>query len=531
MLRSFGLRTKLFSIVFILIFALATVGALGFFGLKQTSSRYEQVATSNLPNTRALGKMRIQILNLVRNVIWFSVSGNTPDEIKHYYQELEKAESEYAAAEKEFLSTPLSESTQKQYDALMISWKKLLEISKATTAALDSAKIEDHQRGMGLLKGEFYRAYHDTFKVVGALLDVQAQEADTRVKESQTIAQRVQTYSMSLTFLASCLGLMAGFFFSQALANTLAGITKVLLGQATSVAAASTQIANAGADLSQAASQQAASVQETVSAVNEIDATITKNSESASQSTKLSAESRQTASDGKSAVQEMIHALEMINDSNAEMTQKVGESNQEIAQIVELIREISNKTKIINDIVFQTKLLSFNASVEAARAGENGKGFAVVAEEVGNLAQMSGNAAKEISALLEGSTQKVEEIVSHTKSKIEAIAKKCEENVRSGSSTAARCGETLDQILQSVDLVAKRVQDIAAASLEQSRGVQEISKAMSQLDQATQQNSMASEESAQAGRKLAEQSVELRSIVRQLEVVVEGDRDQTRLAS
>jgi methyl-accepting chemotaxis protein len=89
----------------------------------------------------------------------------------------------------------------------------------------------------------------------------------------------------------------------------------------------------------------------------------------------------------------------------------MNKSNDEISSIVKVIAEIGDKTKVINDIVFQTKLLSFNASVEAARAGEQGKGFAVVAEEVGNLATMSGKAAEEISSMLGDSMGKVELIV------------------------------------------------------------------------------------------------------------------------
>jgi hypothetical protein len=94
-------------------------------------------------------------------------------------------------------------------------------------------------------------------------------------------------------------------------------------------------------------------------------------------------------------------AIMEIQETNKKLVDDVLEGNRKISEIVELVKEIGNKTKVINDIVFQTKLLSFNASVEAARAGEHGKGFAVVAEEVGNLASMSGQASKEISALLE----------------------------------------------------------------------------------------------------------------------------------
>lgn len=102
----------------------------------------------------------------------------------------------------------------------------------------------------------------------------------------------------------------------------------------------------------------------------------------------------------------MIHSITEISESNDRIMSQVADGNRKISEIVQVISEIGNKTKVINDIVFQTKLLSFNASVEAARAGEHGKGFAVVAEEVGNLAQMSGNAAKEISDMLNGSVSR-----------------------------------------------------------------------------------------------------------------------------
>jgi methyl-accepting chemotaxis protein len=97
-------------------------------------------------------------------------------------------------------------------------------------------------------------------------------------------------------------------------------------------------------------------------------------------------------------------------------------TNENMADIVKSIAEIKTKTNVINDIVFQTKLLSFNASVEAARAGEHGKGFAVVAEEVGALAAMSGNASKEIAQLLDGSLSRVTVLADETKQRADGIA-------------------------------------------------------------------------------------------------------------
>jgi methyl-accepting chemotaxis protein len=196
----------------------------------------------------------------------------------------------------------------------------------------------------------------------------------------------------------------------------------------------------------------------------------------------------------------MINSMRDINESNAQ-----------IGEIVKVIREIDSKTKVINDIVFQTKLLSFNASVEAARAGEHGKGFAVVAEEVGNLAAMSGGAAEEISSLLESSIQKVESIAGLTKTKVEG-----------GTVVAQDCGSVLDDIVKSVTSVTKMAGEISSACTEQSQGVQEITKAMNQLDQMTQQNAATSEEAASAAEELSAQAESLNSLVRTLTQAVEG---------
>jgi methyl-accepting chemotaxis protein len=201
---------------------------------------------------------------------------------------------------------------------------------------------------------------------------------------------------------------------------------------------------------------------------------------------------------------------------------QVEESNQNLAEIVKVITEIGSKTKIINDIVFQTKLLSFNASVEAARAGEQGKGFAVVAEEVGKLAQMSGAAAKEISDMLDGSIKKVQNIVSETKSKVEALIEQGKEKVTIGTSVAKQCGEALDQMVSSVSEVSRMVSEIAMASQEQAEGVKQINQAMGQLDQTTQQNASGSQETASAAEELSSQADALRAMVIELTQTIEG---------
>lgn len=129
-----------------------------------------------------------------------------------------------------------------------------------------------------------------------------------------------------------------------------------------------------------------------------------------------------------------------------------------------MILEIAEKTKVINEIVFQTKLLSFNASVEAARAGEQGKGFAVVAEEVGNLATMSGNAAQDISNMLGESTAKVQEIVRQTKEEMSRLTTQSKNDVENGIKVARDCDVVLNEIVKNVNHVDQLVREITEAS-------------------------------------------------------------------
>jgi methyl-accepting chemotaxis protein len=187
-----------------------------------------------------------------------------------------------------------------------------------------------------------------------------------------------------------------------------------------------------------------------------------------------------------------------------------------------VISDIGDKTKVINDIVFQTKLLSFNASVEAARAGEQGKGFAVVAEEVGNLARMSGNAAKEISDMLDQSILKVRTIVQETKSSVQNLVEQGKSKVASGSEIAKECGHVLEEIVVSVSTVSRMSGEISVASSEQAQGVQEITKAVHQLDEVTQKNSATTHETATAAQHLASQADSLKHIVENLVMTVDG---------
>ena len=340
-------------------------------------------------------------------------------------------------------------------------------------------------------------------------------------------AQEAASSELMLTLVFLFVSLVGLTFLSiltiKSLSTTLEGIAGSLGVGSGEVASAAQIIAGSSVQLSEATTEQAAAVQETSAAVEEISSMVSRTTEAAVLSLESSDKSQKAAIRGREAIMDMTEAMKRISSCIAEITGQAEESNKQFSEIARVISEIGDKTKVINEIVFQTKLLSFNASVEAARAGEHGKGFAVVAEEVGNLAQMSGNAAKEIADSLGESIARVEVMVKETASKMADIVARGELEVKAGNHKTEICGQSLEEILTSVMATGKLAAEISIATEEQSKGIQEVTKAMQQIDQVTQQNSGAAQEASSAATQLNTQADDLKVVISRLVSVIKGN--------
>ena len=319
-------------------------------------------------------------------------------------------------------------------------------------------------------------------------------------------ADRSANASILMNILIATLSILASITLTilvmRQVTRSISEVIKNLTEGSTLVNEAAAQIAGSSETLSQSATEEAAALQQTAASVEEMNSMVAKNVENARATERTSNQSQNDVNVGKAIVKRMIAAMEEITASS-----------RGLAETVKVIEQIDKKTKVINDIVNKTELLSFNASVEAARAGEHGKGFAVVAEEVGNLARSSGAAAEDIATLLEASLRKVNELVHSTSRSVEA-----------GTQVTMECGKVFETIVGNVERVSGMASEISSASQEQSRGISEITKAMNQLDQMTQQNAATSEECAGAAEELSAQATTLRSAVEHLVAVVEGAR-------
>ncbi|MCB9228595.1 MAG: hypothetical protein H6618_03200 [Deltaproteobacteria bacterium] len=292
-------------------------------------------------------------------------------------------------------------------------------------------------------------------------------------KLAPQLQQKYKNFFYIVLALLFAVGLVS-FFTANRIVESLRKIIRRVTNDSGSAANIAAKVKSSASILSSSVSRQGSAIQETVSSMQEISSMISKTTEQS-----------KTAND---ETQRLVVSMADLK-----------ETNRNLKQLESTFKAIETKTQIINDIVFKTQLLSFNASIEAARAGAHGKGFAVVAQEVGKLADLSGSAAEEINSLLANSDSQIRDTVAQTSERIE------------------RFESALNQ-------VSIATESITQASHEQENGVQQTNAAMDQMDSVTQENSDNAEELLQISGTLQDNSRNLQEATKDLNDIVVGKK-------
>ncbi|MBS1964073.1 MAG: hypothetical protein JST04_17805 [Bdellovibrionales bacterium] len=364
-----------------------------------------------------------------------------------------------------------------------------------------------------------------TSERLGKTLDEIAAGADKRQSDTFSNLGRILESFQARTLAISLLSILIcglSFYFIYRKTKPLAQTAADLATNSRTLRSAAQNLSASASGIAAASSQQAAATQQTAASLEEIRAMVGRTFEGAEGLGRSASDSNKSVSEGKVGLNELVDRLHTIESGSARMVSDVQAGNREVMGIVSIISEIGNKTKVINDIVFQTKLLSFNASVEAARAGEHGKGFAVVAEEVGNLAGMSGRAASEISSMLSDGIAKVESIIQENNRKVEGSIRSSREEISAGVESAKLVQATFDRIVDQVADVSRVGDEIKSALGEQKRGIEEIGKAIASLEQTTIANANASGEVAKVSQSTSQTVEQLDESVRAIQFAVSG---------
>lgn len=246
--------------------------------------------------------------------------------------------------------------------------------------------------------------------------------------------------------------------------------------------------------------EQSVNLQSAASSVTEINQMVSSTADNALQASSAGAQMMAKVTEGKRVIADLRSDFDMLASATDSGEASIRKSFEDIKELLNFFNEIESKTKIINEIVFQTKLLSFNASVEAARAGEHGKGFAVVAEEVGNLARLSGNAASEINTLLSSGNERSRGILENALQRAETTFQEIIEKVAISGKQTENCLKTFDQIASDLNIATDRLSQIADANKEQKLGVESLTKTFTEVAQAAQDITHSARSSSAEGR-------------------------------
>ncbi|WP_238861256.1 methyl-accepting chemotaxis protein [Clostridium sp. YIM B02569] len=327
------------------------------------------------------------------------------------------------------------------------------EISKGN---LDVLVSENYKGEFGILAKAVNETEDGLKRVVGEISDIigQISQGNLNIENVKEFHGNFNNISVSLNTIIDSLN------------SVLSEINNV----SEQVYTGASQVSDGSQLLSQGATEQASAIEQLTSSITEIAAQTKENAFNANQAKELALEVKVNAEQGSRHMNEMLKSMGEINESSA---------------------NISKIIKVIDEIAFQTNILALNAAVEAARAGQHGKGFAVVAEEVRNLAARSANAAKETTALIEGSIKKSE----------------------NGTEIANNTAKALYEIVDGVSKAATLVSEIAASSDEQATGISQVNLGIEQVSQVVQTNSATAEESAAASEELSSQSELLKDLV------------------
>ena len=523
MLSKLSIKSRLVFVIGFLSTLLVGVGIMGLASLSSANDALKRVYQDQLIPLGQLDHI-IRLVNKNQLIVAQTIAGQLsafPEDASvmgKQMDEADKAIKEIDETWKAYMATHLTPEATKLAASFVASRKKYGR--EGFRPAMAALRVQDVQQAGELLQGPLNENFPAMQQNINALIQLQQDAAKVEFTQSESLYATVRNTSIIVILVGVLLAAFIGLWLVRAISRPLNEAVRIaqrvaagdlthrievhsqdetgrlmqalkdmnqslvnIVGQVRSgtetIAVASRQIASGNADLSGRTESQASSLEETASSMEELTSTVKQNAESARHANQLVVATADYAVKGGQVVGQVVETMASIKASS---------------------RKIADIIGVIDGIAFQTNILALNAAVEAARAGEQGRGFAVVAAEVRNLAQRSASAAKEIKTLIGDSVEKV--------------------NV--GSKLVEEAGQTMDDIVTSVELVTEIMSDLAAASHQQSAGIEQINQAIGQMDETTQQNAALVEQAAAAAESLQDQAGKLAEAVSVFKLVQDG---------
>jgi methyl-accepting chemotaxis protein len=509
--RNWKLRAKLMASMIVLALITGIIGYTNMSSMSSVNSNSEKMYNNNFLPSIELTKFQANLLQILLDHK-SALYERKPELLQSRLDEIDKLALEDNKILEDYKKTMTAGEETNLYNNIMTSLTSYRETRSANIELVKEQKYDE-------AVADYSRVDETKTKLkdnLQKLIDYNTKTAANQLKSNNNEFKSASTIAIILTIVNMLLAIIISSFLSRFIGKPLNKLIEVankmaegdldveieastkdevgLLGQAfkrmndhlnevmsqinsasEQVASGAKQVSDSSMELSQGATEQASSIEQLTASIEEISSQTKNNASNAANANELAVLAQQDAAKGNERMAEMLKSMEDINESSS---------------------NISKIIKVIDEIAFQTNILALNAAVEAARAGQHGKGFAVVAEEVRNLAARSADAAKETTALIEGSIKKVE----------------------GGTKIATETADALNKIVDGVAKVASLVNDITIASNEQASGIAQINQGIVQVSQVVQTNSATSEESAAASEELSSQAELLSKTVRRFKL-------------
>lgn len=487
--RNLKIAPKLL-LAFGLVLALtAFLGVFAMMRMDRMSVISEEIQEEWLPKVRLASAMNAAAANSRIQEFKHVLAGST-EEMDDIEEKLATYDSALAVARERYEPMIGTDEGRRIYDQFSTTWSAYLALRKR---AIDLSRQRQPEEARALLRAESLRLYDSATADLAAIIKINENGATMAADASEATYDAARVAIVQVIIAALLLGFGIAFLVARMIARPLreaASVARQLAdgdltakiashtkdetgemlramqtmierlsqiigevrGSADNLTSAAEQVASTAQSISESTSEQASSVEETSSSMEQMSASISQNTDNAKVTDGMASKAAKEANEGGQSVRETVEAM----------------------------KQIAKKIAIIDDIAYQTNLLALNAAIEAARAGEHGKGFAVVAAEVRKLAERSQIASQEIGELSSNSVE-----------------------------LAERAGQLLGAMVPSIMKTSDLVQEITAASQDQSSGVGQINAAMGQLSQVTQQNAASSEELAATAEEMSSQAEQL----------------------